>query len=211
MATKSTRSFLISSLLLALLLTYFPAPVQAREETSLPTLDEFIEEVRNGKPGVLRGVYIPGVLANWVTQQPSDKPGFVSSVDDALTQFQLASRFGSTGLLAHNYLAGEGFSHLAEGQVLYLIYGNGKTETFVITHFMRFQALQPNSLMSDFVDLKDGTHLTASQLLSKAYNRPGQVVFQTCISADGNDSWGRLFVIAKPFDVGYSIATYHGA
>ena len=211
MAPKFTRSLLIPILLLTFLLTLIPAPVEAREETALPSLNEFIAEVRNGNPGVLRGIYIPGVLAGWVAQQPAKNPGFVSSVEDTLTQFQLASRFGSIGLLGHNYLAGKNFSLLAKGQGFYLIYGNGKTAAFTVTQSLQFQALQPSSSASNFIDLEDGTFLTASQLLIKAYNRPGQVVLQTCISANGNDSWGRLFIIAEPSGVNYSIATFNGA
>jgi hypothetical protein len=87
---------------------------------------------------------------------------------------------------------------LEEGQKFYLIYGEGQTSTFVVTEIRHFQALKPASTSSDFVDLENSVLLTTSELFAKVYNRPGQVIFQTCISAGGNRSWGRLFVIAEP-------------
>jgi hypothetical protein len=211
MAPKPTRSFLISSLLIVFVLTLFPAPVQARDSKALPTLEEFREQVKNGNAKILRGVYIPELLAAWVTQQPADDPGFVSAAEDTLTQFQLASRFGSTGLLAHNYLAGADFSQLTKGQVFHLIYGDGKTKAFIVTETLRFRALRPNSPTSNFIDLEDGTFLTAVELMTEVYNRPGDVILQTCISANGNESWGRLFVIAEPYEMDYTMASFGGA
>jgi hypothetical protein len=88
---------------------------------------------------------------------------------------------------------------LEEGQNFYLIYGNGQTSAFAVTEILHFQALAPTSTSSDFVDLENSGLLTTSELFAKVYNRPGQVIFQTCISAKGNRSWGRLFVIAEPY------------
>jgi hypothetical protein len=35
-------------------------------------------------------------------------------------------------------------------------------------------------------------------MFSRAYGGERRAVFQTCIAAEGNGSWGRLFVIALP-------------
>jgi hypothetical protein len=78
-----------------------------------------------------------------------------------------------------------------------LIYGDGRTETFIVRRFLRYQALSPDSVKSDFVDLETGEFLTTSQLFLKVYNRPGDLVLQTCIYAEGDTSWGRLFIIAE--------------
>jgi hypothetical protein len=203
MALKYIRSILILSFIAFLFSTLTPTgDVQAlsgRFRTGrLPLLDTFISQVENGQAEELRGVYIPEILAARVVQQPTENNEFVSPRQDIMTQFGLASRFGSTGLLAHNELAGESFSQLQKGQRSYLIYGNGQISAFVITEILYYQALEPTSTSSNFVDLENGDLLTAPELFLKIYNRPDQVIFQTCIAAEGNRAWGRLFVIAEP-------------
>jgi len=174
--------------------------VRAFEKTEIPPLETFIAQVMNGNADELRGIYVSGVFADVITPQPVDDPTFVTSQSNALTQFGMASRHGSIGLLAHNYLAGSDFFLLEEGQLIYLIYGDGRTETYIIRRFLRFQALTPQSTTSDFVDLETGELLSASNLFHKVFQRKGDVVLQTCIYADGNASWGRLFIIAEPYE-----------
>jgi len=203
MALKSIRSILILSFIVILFSTLIPTgDVQALSShfrtRRLPLLDTFVSQVKNGQANELRGVYIPEILASPVVQQPAGNNEFVSNRQNIVTQFGLASQFGSTGLLAHNDLAGEGLSLLREGQKFHLIYGNGQTVALVVTEILNYQALQPTSTSSNFVDLENGGLLTASELFLKIYNRPGQVIFQTCIAAEGNRAWGRLFVIAEP-------------
>ncbi|HSM70040.1 MAG TPA: hypothetical protein VK851_00720 [Anaerolineales bacterium] len=203
MAPRSHRSIQIILLLFILLLTSVPTDiVKARNihhASSLPPLKAFTDELRNGQADELRGIYIPEVLAASIVQQPSGRNGYVSNQKNTVTQFGLASDFKSTGLLAHNYLAGEGFASLEKGQEIYLIYGDGKILVVSITEILQYQALQPNSVTSDFLNLDGGHVLTAPELFTKVYNRPGQVILQTCIAREGNPSWGRLFVIAKPY------------
>jgi hypothetical protein len=146
----------------------------------------------------LRGIYIPEILAAQIVQQPEGNDEFVSPWDNIVTQFDPASDFGSTGLLAHNYLAGKSFLLVKKNQKFHLVYGDGRTSEFVVTEILRYQAPETNSASSVFKDLVNGESLTASELFLKAYNRPGMVVFQTCITAEGNASWGRLFIIAEP-------------
>jgi hypothetical protein len=204
MALKSIRSILTLSFLIILFSTLIPTrSVQALSShfstSRLPLLDAFVSQIKNGQADDLRGVYVPEILAARVVQQPMGKNEFVSPRQGIATQFGLASQFGSTGLLAHNYLAGESFSLLKEGQKFYLIYGNGRTSAFVVKEILKYRALEPTSTSSDFVDLENSGLLTASELFSKIYDQPGQVIFQTCISAEGNRAWGRLFVVAEPY------------
>ncbi|MFH1184927.1 MAG: hypothetical protein V1755_07795, partial [Chloroflexota bacterium] len=117
---------------------------------------------------------------------------------NVLTQFGKASQRGSTGLLAHNYLAGAQFALIEMGQPIYLIRGDGRKTSFVVTDIFRFQALQPNSVDSEFIDLASGAQMSAATLFSRMYSRHGAVVLQTCIASDGIRTWGRLFVIAAP-------------
>jgi hypothetical protein len=205
MALKPVRSLLVNIFIFFILSsTLIPSyGVQALSSDShtsnLPLLNAFISQVKNGQSDQLRGVYIPEILAAPVVKQPAGNTGFVSPRQNILTQFGLASQFGSTGLLAHNSLAGASFSQLEADQKIYLIYGDGQISTFVVTKILRYQALEPNNTSSKFIDLNTNESLKASEVFSKVYNRQGQVVFQTCISAGNELSWGRLFVIAEPY------------
>jgi hypothetical protein len=197
-----TRTALSFNLLLILLASFLfnPKPTQAigYSDDSLLSFAEFSKSVQNGEAGVLRGVYVPAVLALPVVQQPANKPYYVSNRDGQITQFSIASQYGNTGLLAHNTLSGRLFSQFAIGQEVRLVYGDGKVEDFVITQSLRFQALQPESVSSSFQNLDKIETLTAGQMFNRAYTGESRVVFQTCIAAEGNPSWGRLFVIAVP-------------
>lgn len=147
---------------------------------------------------VLRSVYVPDVLTLPVVQQPADNPYYVSNHDGEATQFSIASQYGNIGLLAHNNLSGKFFSKLSVGQEVELVYEDGKVEPFVITQVLRFQALQPQSQQSSFLDLDNSETLSANQMFNRIYTGSRHVTFQTCIEANGNASWGRLFVLATP-------------
>ena len=189
------------AILLALVLAWLPARAGAlRTIDPFPPLEEFVDAVSSGEGRSLRGIYVPGVLAGWIVPQPEAQPWFVSDGENTLTHFGLPEQFGSTGLLAHNTLAGKDFSRLRPGHVITLAYGDGRTETFIVIERRRFQALKPESTRSLFVDLDQGNLLTASQLFLDVYDRPGNVILQTCIEAEDEPAWGRLFIIATPYD-----------
>lgn len=203
MALKSVRSFLTISILLTLLAVVSPTDrVHAKSDgangPSLPSLVEFARQVGNGQTDDLRGVYIEGILAASIVQQPVGMDDFVSPWQNIVTQFGMASRFGSTGLLAHNYLAGETFALLREGHEIHLVFGDGRVDTYIVSEILRYQALVPESTSSAFLDLENPGTLTYADLFARIYNRPGWVIFQTCIQAGEDLSWGRLFVIAEP-------------
>lgn len=201
---KPLRTSLNAILLFVILACLFfnPAPAGALDNVgALPDFMEFAKSVQNNEAGVLRGVYVPNVLAFPVIQQPSGKPGYVSPTDGEITQFGMASQFGNVGLLAHNDLSGRFFPELAVGQEVRLVYGNGKIEYFVISQILQFQALQPTSPYSTFLDLNSHNKkepLTAEQMFKRVYSGDRHVTFQTCIAGPGSASWGRLFVIAVP-------------
>jgi hypothetical protein len=200
-APRIFRSLLIAASI-ALVMAMLPASVHADSalpDTILPTLATFTSWLDNGQASLLRGIYVPDILADGVVQQPAGQGNFVSPRQGYVTQFGAASALGSTGLLAHNYLAGATFSLLQAGQLVYLVYGDGKTATFIVTHRLQYQALQPDSPYSNFIDLGNHRSMSSSQVFSAAYGHPGAVVFQTCIAANGVSSWGRLFVIAEPY------------
>jgi hypothetical protein len=184
--------------------------VQGRdaEEATLPNFVEFLKEVQNGELNVLRGVYIPNVLAFAVVQQPVDQAGYVSYKADEITQFRMPTQFGNVGLLAHNDLCGRYFFQLAIGQEARLVYGDGSVEYFVITQMLRYQAFQPDNPYSDFRDLSSGGTLTAEQLFKKVYMGERHLTFQTCIAANESSAWGRIFVIAKPAPLHFTPWSY---
>jgi hypothetical protein len=189
------------SLLLLVATVILPISVSAAPlavPTTLSDLLSFTSSIQNGDASVLRGVYVDGLFALPVVQQPGYNAGYVSTADNTMTQFGMATQFGSVGLLAHNYLSGQYFFELIPGMMVQLIYGDGHIEYFQITQIYRYQATAPFSVYSDFVDLATQEYLTGSALFSKVYSGSGHVTFQTCISQDGNSSWGRLFVIAEP-------------
>jgi hypothetical protein len=204
MALKTTRCILIISFIVTLLTSLTAVEnvhaLESRQlDDELPLLNAFVTQVRNGQADEIRGIYIPGILAARVVQQPTNDPEFVSPRQDVLTQFGLASRFGTIGLLAHNYLAGQNFPRLKENQKFYLVYGDGQVSAFVVTEILHYKAVEPASTTSKFSGLENDDLMTATELFSKVYIRQGDVVLQTCIAADENLSWGRLFVIAEPY------------
>ncbi len=203
MAPKSSPFIFVISLILTSVLCTPALTARADNtgvgENALPSLTEFTERLENGQGNQLRGIYARGLFADKVIQQPAGAFGFVSSEQGTLTQFGAATQFGATGLLAHSYLEGGKFASLQEGQLLYLVYGDGHTETYIVSRQLAFQALQPNSDYSAFRDLQGGARVSASALFSQIYNRNGALILQTCIEKDGIPSWGRLFVIAQPY------------
>jgi hypothetical protein len=199
--TQARRTSLNAILLLTIFTCLFFNPVPAfalGNDQAVPDFKEFSKTVQNSEAGVLRGVYVPDVLALPIIQQPSGNAGYVSSREGEITQFGMASQFGNVGLLAHNNLSGRFFSQLTVGQEVRLVYGNGKVEYFVITQILQYQALQPTSPYSSFRHLNNNETLTAEQMFKQVYTGDRHVTFQTCIAGPGSLSWGRLFVIATP-------------
>jgi hypothetical protein len=189
------------SVLLLTVTTFLPYPVYAGQpvgNTPLPGLREFSLSIQNGDGNTLRGVYVNDLFALPIVQQSSSNAGYVSTEDNTLTQFGMVSQFGNVGLLAHNSLSGQLFTQLFPGMSLQLIHGDGQIEYFLVTHVYRFRATSPFSVTSDFVNLDTKEYLSATALFAKVYKGSRHVTFQTCISNDGNSSWGRLFVIAEP-------------
>lgn len=161
-------------------------------------LADFIHQVTNGVAGRVTGIYSSGIFAMPVVQQLDGNSDFISTVPDTITQFKPASNFGSLGFVAHNTLAGSLFPNIRESDTLVIVYGDGSYQSFRVSQIRRFKAVTPDSPYSDFIDLTHGVLLTYEELFYQTYGISGQVVLQTCIAAEGNGSWGRLFIIAIP-------------
>ena len=197
-----SRTALSLSLLVFLFTAFFlnldSTQAIANPDGALPGFADFSRSVQNGDATVLRGVYVPDILALPVVQQPVDRPYYVSSHDGEATQFGMASQYGNIGLLAHSTLSGRDFSRLAIGQQVHLVYGDGRVEDFVVTNILRFRASNPESVSSSFHNLDRNETLSAGEMFTRTYTGERHLVFQTCIAANGNASWGRLFIIAVP-------------
>ena len=168
-------------------------------------LTSFIDQVKDAQSersasSVIRGIYVRDVLSMPVVQQPGGNAGWVSESDDTITQFGMASRYDTTGLLAHNTHAGADFFKLRKGQVVSIVNGKGQVTRYKIEAIYKFQALQPTNPYSDFIDLDNNQKLSATELFYQVYTGPHHLTFQTCIEKDGEFSWGRLFVLAYPLN-----------
>lgn len=197
-----TRTVLQRNLFLFVLSFLFltPRPIQAigNVKVGASRLAYSQEVAQSSAANVPGSVYVENVLDLPVVQQPLDSPYFVSDRDGEATQFSMASQYGNLGLLAHNNLAGRDFSRLAVGQEVRLTYADGRTEYFVVKQILRFQALEPESVSSSFRNLEGNETLSAAEMFNRVYVGESRLVFQTCIEAQGNPSWGRLFVVAAP-------------
>lgn len=174
-------------------------PKTSTRENLHPSLIEFRSLLEYGSESRIVGIYAPGAFALPVIQQPTSNPGFVSNEPGVVTQFGLATDYGTTGFLAHNTLSGTHFFDLKVGQTIVLVYGDGRVRTYIIHDQLSYQALTPNSPYSRFRDLEhSGIELSSTDLFNQVYTTEGQVIFQTCIESDGLENWGRYFVLALP-------------
>lgn len=166
---------------------------------------QFIKNVTAKKTGnQFVGMIVPKLFTSPIAQQPTGRPDFVSNEPEIVTEFSLSRQFGSTGLLAHNNLAGANFSQLEENDLIVLVTANKEYKLYKVEKILSYQALSPNSPYSNFVDLKDSSRiLSAADLFMEVYTDEGSLVIQTCITQGNEPSWGRLFVQAFPVtDIG---------
>ncbi len=179
--------------------TLFPTPTLAsRVSIYSPDFQRFINKVANGQKGVIRGVYVSGVFALPVIQQPEGEWAFVSEELGVVTEFQSAARNGVTGLLAHNFLSGALFDKLKQGKEVRIVFGNKEIKYYIIDGIYRYQKLNPNSSQSDLIDLSTGKKLTTEEVFNRFYRGKDHVTFQTCLEADGLSNWGLVFSVAIP-------------
>ena len=78
----------------------------------------FIDDVFTGQANVITGLFVDENFAMDVLQQPANNPGYISSYENTVTEFRMARDYGTIGMLAHNYLAGDQFNTLEIGQVI---------------------------------------------------------------------------------------------
>jgi hypothetical protein len=176
-----------------------PAAIPA---TSSDTdLASFVTSVSNGQASQVTGVYVAGLFSMPIVQQPAGDVNYVSTTDQVATEYSRSSIYGVVGLLAHNTLtSGQSFYKLKPGQEVILVYGDGRQAHYKVARVENYQALSPNDPFSDFIDLNGpgGQLVHNEDLFRRIYTTTGELVFQTCFEANGDPSWGRMFVIANP-------------
>lgn len=194
----------IISIILILTVSYLPTPVSASGisfASSQSDLTAIIDSDEDEQDSALRELEIEDLITFQIVQQPAGNSNFVTPLPNYVTAYQKATRYGTIGLLAHNYMAGRYFSQILLGQEIKLVYKDHQTAKFFVTEIQQYQALSPDSPSSDFIDLDTGRYFTASKLFKKIYaSEAGRLVLQTCIYADHNPTWGRLFIIAEPIE-----------
>lgn len=146
----------------------------------------------------ISGLYLGGNHYIRVISQPAGRPDFISDISGVATRFQLPSRYGNIGLIAHNYLSGKHFMELKQGDLIHVLDGFGHSNCYRVNSFRRLQALQPRSPHSDFIDLDSHELLSASGVFQQVYTGKHRVVLQTCIQKGDIREWGRFFVITEP-------------
>lgn len=196
---KISVKFRILSIFIIVILAFGILPaanVQAAAHSV--SLEDFSLSLKKSDSSHLVGVFVKDIMALTVVQQASTYS--VSTKSGTVTQFGLASNYGSIGLLAHNYLSGSSFSKLGSGTEITLIYGDGSTKKYKVTTIKKYQALSPSDPFSNFINLDNpDAPLSSSEVVDETYGS-GELVLQTCISKNSISAWGRLFIIASAID-----------
>jgi len=180
--------------------TPFPTPsaTQLPPELLTPDFQSLAARTVDGQSGVVKGVFVEGILGQPVLQQPENDATFVSEQSDAVTQFSHATNYGVIGLLAHNYLTGIKFYDLKIGQRVWIIYGDGTFKGYQINEVHQYQKLSPSNLRSDLIDLETNQRVTTDQVFDRFYRGQHHVTFQTCLENGGLSNWGLTFITATP-------------
>jgi sortase (surface protein transpeptidase) len=133
------------------------------------------------------------LVALSVIQSPSN---YATNKDGKITLFKQAQQYGTLSFIAHNYLAGQYFDDLQIGDDILIIYPDYNQE-YEVTEFIKYQALDPTNIYSNFRLDKWHKEKTAAELFLELFDtHDGRLVLMTCY----DESKGRLFVIAYPKD-----------
>ena len=79
------KNQIVSAAILLVLAFALAIPTQAFAASPVPSLPSFIENIKDGNANNLRGIYVEGVIAFPVVQQPYGNPGFVSTTGSTFT------------------------------------------------------------------------------------------------------------------------------
>lgn len=165
------------------------------------SLAQFIQDVTNGNKEAIVGVYSAYTLALPVINQPENQPAWLADEDGIVTNFSLAARAGSIGLLAHYEHSGKAFYQLTPDQSILIVYGDGQTKTYKVKNILYFQAKEPSRASTSFISMDlQNQEYSQEEVFDLVYRHPGRLVLQTCLVGQGSQTWGRMFVIAEPVE-----------
>ncbi|KAA3648086.1 MAG: hypothetical protein DWQ07_03580 [Chloroflexi bacterium] len=160
-------------------------------DVNAPALEpQLINDNKNAKTAV--SVTAGSLFTYSVSQNGNKAP----STGGVVGQYAYAASKGSIGLIAHNYLAGASFYSLTAGTEVTVDFSDGTTQTFVVQTARRYQATDPDDYGKPFIDQR-GKQVSTRQVFNQNYKQ-GKVTFQTCITKDGINTWGLVFIIAVP-------------
>jgi hypothetical protein len=179
--------------------TILAATQMATPEPTLPALPSFIAQVTNGEADTLVGIYVKGIMALHIVQQPNGDPAYIDLSDGSATQYYRASIYGTIGLLAHNYLSGRHFFEISLGTDLILVYGDGRTSQYTVSEIGDYQRLSLTDVRSDFVDLATNEQKNVDEVFAHYYQQKQVLTLQTCIAQNGKSDWGVRFILARPY------------
>lgn len=168
--------------------------------SQLPDFAHFASQVVDGQPGAIRGLYVEGLLALRVVDQPPSNIAYVSNHNGTATHFRRAADYGVTGLLAHNHLSGRLFYNLVPGHEVRVVYGDGNFRSYQVMEIHQLQRLNRTDIYSNFVDLSNSETITSSQVFQRYYKGDHHLTLQTCLEGEGYLDWGIYVIIATPIE-----------
>lgn len=113
---------------------------------------------------------------------PPDRMGYAAQMPNTPAIVMLADR---------DYSGAE-FLKLGYGDPVVL---DGRV--YRVSEVTALQALDPQSMTGDFIELESGKRMTVEQVWRYVYDRPGALILQTCFERGGVENWGRVFYIAN--------------
>jgi hypothetical protein len=218
--------YLISVLSVAVLYVCNGADVSAKGITDTPEPTHHLQLTDEQRAKLIAGELDPDRIVGLafetsgkiyrVIGQPKNDVNYVSADPQEITEFeqprQQTKNFN--WLLVHNYNpAGKEISKLKQGDNVWILTPSGE-EKYQVIKKEEYQALSPTSNTADFVDLnKESSTFNQRITTADLYGRMTQkslqargdqeiAILQTCIEANGELSWGRLFVEVKEVDPG---------
>lgn len=167
-----------------------------RTDAKNESLSELIARLVNRQDLFQLGVYVPGVMALPVIQQPVDNNLFVSTKGSVLTQFNEASMNGILGILAHNFLAGGLFYEIGLGEDIWIVKGIDTFTHYRVSSIEQYQRVKKAGAPDEYIDLSTNEELSTREVFSRYYDGEHHLTLQTCLERNGDGDWGLTFIVA---------------
>lgn len=167
-----------------------------RSDAANESLSELINRLTSRQDLFQLGIYVPGVMALPVIQQPENNSLFVSTKRSVLTQFNEANANGILGLLAHNFLAGGLFYNIGLGQDIWIIEDIDTFKHYRVSSIEQYQRVKKAGAPDEYIDLNTNEELSTREVFSRYYAGEHHLTLQTCLEREGDGDWGLTFIVA---------------